>query len=257
MSTIIFFGDWHGNTYFALDALAAAQTVAPHADLVHVGDFGLWDGSNGRRYLSAVNAALGSRVLYVVPGNHEFWPGLELGHKAFGYTAVDEYRFLRSRKYSQIRVSPRTNYWEWDGTRLASLAGANSIDFESRREGMSWWPEESPTADHVRVLVDDVAGRAVDVLVTHDAPAAAIRELDLYPAGRNSGWSPEALSYAHRSAETVELARQHLTPTIHVCGHHHVRRTCIVDGTRVEILADDSFTITANRLVLNDPTHYR
>ncbi|MEP9395367.1 metallophosphoesterase [Gordonia sp. VNK1] len=245
--TLIAFGDWHGNALFAADALDAAP-ADDDARLIHVGDFGLWSGSSGQRYLRTVAERLGDRTLYVIPGNHEYWPGLTLGDKTFGFSSVDADGFLRSRRHPSIRVATRTNVWEWDGAVFASLAGANSIDRDQRRAGVSWWPEESPTADDVESLIGQVEGRDVDVFITHDAPDDAITELNLYPASRAPMWSPRALAYAQESAAIVGVARSALRPRLQICGHHHVRRTCTVGVTRVEFLADDMGTLRDNRI---------
>lgn len=249
METICF-GDWHGNAQFAADALDAARR-AGHAHLIHVGDFGLWPGRTGKRYLDAVSEALGDSVLHVVPGNHEYWPGLTLADRTFAFASIDPDGFLQSRRHPAIRVCPRINYWQWEGTRFAALAGANSIDFEHRHEGVSWWPEEAPTQRHVDELVQLVGDRGVDVLVTHDAPADAITALGLYSKDRQAGWSDAALAYANKSAVIVATARDALEPAVHVCGHHHVRQTGVVGGTRVEMLADDSGTLRNNRIEIS------
>jgi len=248
------FGDWHGSGGYAVHALSIAGLLRPEARFVHVGDMGLWPGSVGDNYLRDVNHAVDTygQDLYVVPGNHEHWPSLCIG-SALGFDDSDEDGFLVTPHYPRLHVAPRVNTWEWDGLLYASLSGANSIDFQHRTEGRSWWPEESPTDDHVDALVDAVDGRRVDVLFTHDAPLDAIEALNLYPSGSNHDWSPQAIAYARESSRVVASARSRLLPRIHVCGHHHVRRSCLIDGTQVVILSDDGAgSMRGNRLDIDD-----
>lgn len=250
MKTVTFFGDWHGNTEYAINALEWSDRWSRK---VHVGDFGFWPGSDGRYFLEDVNGALEDleTPLYVVPGNHENWPELRLGSEEYEFTHYED-GFMVSTEYPMIRVVDRVNVWDWDGVTFAALAGANSIDYQHRKIGRSWWPEESPTVDHVNRLADLAAGRDVNVLVTHDAPSSAIEKMGLYPAHRVTGWSDEALEYAAKSAHVVELARARLNPDIQYCGHHHVSRCAFVGGvrenaTRVQILGDDSGPYEFNR----------
>lgn len=252
------FGDWHGSGGFATHALAIATLLRPDAEFIHVGDMGLYPGSAGYAYLGEVNTAVAraERNLYIIPGNHEHWPSLRIGSE-LGFVDYDEHGFLVSTMFPRLRVSPRVNVWEWRGLVYASLSGANSIDFQFRTEGKSWWREESPTDAHVDELASLVGERQVDVFITHDAPHEAIEAMNLYPrtAASRSDWSLQALEYASESSRVIGVARQRLMPKVHVCGHHHVRRSARIDGTTVELLSDDSAgSMRGNRLDLSGVT---
>ncbi|MGI6797887.1 metallophosphoesterase [Gordonia sihwensis] len=253
----VMFGDWHGSGHFAVRALTRALLAFPQAQLYHVGDFGLSDSTYGQHYLDAVDAVLAryQQTISVIPGNHEQWPLLDLDVASiFDLDGTDTFGFMVSRRWPQVRICPRVNSWIRGGTTFAALSGANSIDFQLRTEGRSWWPEESPTSDHVSDLVALNDGRRVDVLLTHDAPSSAIDALVLYPDELNgtSGWSPEALAYARESAAVIEQARSQLMPALQFCGHHHIRRSALVDGTRVEILdSNQSGSIAKNAAVFS------
>ena len=240
------FGDWHGNIHFATRAITAATHNSPDAHLVHVGDFGLYPSDFGHLFLTEVDQLLHTPI-YVIPGNHESWPHLRIGSD-LGFTELDDDGFLYTPLYPNIRVSTRAHTWQWHDRLFAALTGANSIDFQHRKEGRSWWPEESPTTAHVDDLAEQVDTRHVDVLITHDGPHEAIQAANLYPPGRDNGWSDMALEYANESAKVVGQARNRLMPTLHVCGHHHIRRSVPIDGTTVEFLADDTGSLLYNRL---------
>jgi len=92
MTNIMCFGDWHGNTSYAIKSLKDSIEKYPDSYLVHQGDFGFTDtriytqktNSLGdielRGYVYEINKYLDSidKNIYVVLGNHE------------NYTAIDE-----------------------------------------------------------------------------------------------------------------------------------------------------------------------
>ena len=96
MVNITSFGDWHGNTRYALKALNHAVLQYPESYFVHQGDFGFTDtkiykttpGTFGdtemRGYVYEINAYLESvdKDIYVVLGNHENYPAIDT---VFGY----------------------------------------------------------------------------------------------------------------------------------------------------------------------------
>ncbi|WP_336794100.1 metallophosphoesterase [Gordonia malaquae] len=253
--TAVVFGDWHGNEVYARSALAMTSRVQTEALRIHVGDFGLWPDAPGHHYLASIDreARRQGILLHVVPGNHEGWSHLSVGAAEFGLDGFDDDGFMTSRLYPALRIAPRWAIWERRGTTYACLSGAASIDFQQRVAGHNWWPEEMPTQRDVDDLVDAATGRRIDVFVTHDAPSAAIDGLGLY-SGRPSGWSAAALAYARQSSDLIEQASARLVPTLHLCGHHHVRRTARVEGTLVQILGDDGTSLAMNRTLLSGST---
>ena len=77
MGQVVFAGDWHGNVRWAISRVEAVGASGT-AMILHVGDFGIWPGASGKRYLQAVEnacARYGVTIL-VTPGNHEDWARL-------------------------------------------------------------------------------------------------------------------------------------------------------------------------------------
>ena len=53
MVQVVFAGDWHGNVRWATSRIESIR-AAGIATILHVGDFGIWPGSFGERYLSTI-----------------------------------------------------------------------------------------------------------------------------------------------------------------------------------------------------------
>jgi predicted phosphodiesterase len=74
---VMFAGDWHGNLTWAVNCVGMAQMAKVDA-IVQLGDFGIWPGPTGQRYLNMLEDALASVDLtcYFIDGNHEDFPQL-------------------------------------------------------------------------------------------------------------------------------------------------------------------------------------
>ncbi len=73
----MFAGDWHGNL---LRATSCLQSIGSSwgTTILHVGDFGIWPGSSGKRYLQAVENTCAPYDLnfMITPGTHGDWARL-------------------------------------------------------------------------------------------------------------------------------------------------------------------------------------
>lgn len=234
-------GDTHANTAWwrTLVKIAARHECAA---VIQLGDFGILpagrptgpnvDGSPlplDMRYLHTVaSLAEQAGVLVVaVDGNHDDHPA---GRAAF---PADE-RGLRPIVPGVLWWADRGARWEWAGIRFGALGGAVSHDrfYAERVEGLNWWPTERTTdAD-----VDRLGDGALDVLVTHDAPAG------VSVGGPIDDVIIASETFEHRQA--LRRAVERTAPRLVMHGHHHCRFTGelpLRDGTvtRVEGLADD------------------
>jgi hypothetical protein len=218
-------GDWHGDTAWALSSITRLASARVRT-VFHLGDFGLWPGNSGRKYLQKVDRAcrsLGVNI-YVTPGNHEWWPKIlstpltnrdEIGSVAW---VAEHVAFL-----------PRGHRWSIQGRTFVSLGGAPSVDFEWRTRGQDFWPEEMMTPEDVRRIE---AGGHAEVMLAHDAPDApfqtpAVRDLVRY---NPQGWSDLALTYAAVGRRRMTTAFLAVAPRLFVHGHYHV-----ADAARVEL----------------------
>jgi len=100
--------------------------------------------------------------------------------------------------------------------RFGALGGAFSIDWRDRTPGKSWWPQEITTQADVETLGDE----ALDVLVSHEAPA----DVPL------TGFRLPAEDQV-RTDEVRELVRDAVRatqPKLVLHGHWHRRNSCEV-----------------------------
>lgn len=249
---VLMAGDIHGNTEHAL-ALLQVAARQDCARMFVLGDFGAWEHTvGGKQYFDVVDrAARKLRVqVYFLDGNHD---KSSLVREMYGGKTDDD-GFLVCRK--NIRYAPRGHRWVWDGTSFVAFGGAYSVDklwrlakealrernaqrhrlFGSTRERMTaetlWFPEEEMTDDEFEELLaqDD---SPVDVLLSHDKPAAADPEV-------NRKNYAECLP----NQERIQRAVQTLRPALLLHGHLHYRYTdtisCGADAqTRVEGLGAD------------------
>lgn len=235
LDAVAFAGDWHGDLAWAercLDYLASGGVRL----LLHVGDFGIWPGPGGRKYLYRLErtcAELGITIA-VTPGNHEDWDRLDsrtpadrgdgLGpvidltgsHGNDGHVVV----FPRGARFS-IRTPSGSE------RSFVSLGGAPSIDFEYRTRGRDWWGSEMIEPWHVEQVV---AGGYADVMVTHDAPGPpyAVPAVEAILRSNPMGWSDQALAYAAVGRKRVTQAFEGVRPKVLVHGHYHAPGTAVV-----------------------------
>jgi hypothetical protein len=260
MVEVVFAGDWHGNLPWATSRIQSVGASGV-TTILHVGDFGLWPGNSGRRYLQIVEktCARAGVELLVTPGNHEDWARLTALWANPRRRDPETGAPLPLQLTDHIRVLPRGHRFTIGGTSFLSFGGAASVDRHLRTEGVDWWPEEMPSEADVDYAI---AGGPVDVLVAHDSPEAewcvpAVRET----LARNPlGWPQTSLTWAAVSRERVNRVFETVRPRLLVHGHHHVwgTRTVRLHGsahsTQVVSLAADGGSGNVWRLDLDDLT---
>lgn len=203
-------GDWHRNQRWGPSAVhagcAALGNQSPKI-ILQLGDFGIWAGEWGARYLRALDDALAGEdaQLVFIDGNHEDFN--VLGR-------------LRSTQEDLIQVKERIwwgtrgSRWEWQGKTWLALGGAVSVDAATRRQGFTWFPEEeiSP-ADAAKVLL----GGKADVMLTHDCPSGVHHTFDPSPPW----WDDRDLARSDRHRELLQGICELVQPSLLLHGHLH------------------------------------
>lgn len=224
-------GDWHGSFIWiqrAIPRLARAGIKT----VFQLGDFGVWPGHAGRKWVESTEYWCGRTdiTLVVTPGNHEDYSQLDA---LFGAHPGEPVR-LRPH----VVVLPRGYRWTQAGRRMMSFGGAASIDFVWRVTGETWWLTEMPTVHEVQTAS---AGGLVDVLLTHESPypTSAVDAIVHSPGG----WSWEARVYAAKSRELVGGLWGKVMPALALHGHYHVAdEITLPTGRRVVSLGCDGQT---------------
>ncbi len=162
---LLLVGDTHRNVTFLTEVFQAARLEACD-QIIQLGDFGFgwqWlsvgDGLEICRF-SAVASVLVEQTgipLSFLDGNHENFDRLA-NHQPQG----DGTREVAPG----VVHLPRGHRFELGGCSFLTLGGAVSLDKMARKEGVSWWSQESVTLDDVLAC----GSGPVDVLLTHDMP---------------------------------------------------------------------------------------
>lgn len=209
-------GDTHGNVLWTTGAIRRLSERGVNR-ILHLGDFGVWPGPSGEKYLRRVNAALSETdsLMVVTLGNHENYNRLE---KSLGPASLDG-DFQQLPGYDRILFAARGQHWNWEGVEFCSLGGANSIDRHYRTPHVDWWPQESISLGDVYRTIE--AGTA-DIMLTHDCPEGVPILGELAQHSEDAGWSAEALKYAQESRVMLRQAVDAVRPELLLHGHYHV-----------------------------------
>jgi predicted phosphodiesterase len=204
-------GDLHGDLG-ALLTISRSMRARGVDVLLALGDLGLvWGGSdNWSNRLSRLSKRLESRnqILYWVDGNHD-------DHRRLSTFPVDA-DGLRRLRGNIIHLPRGYRTVLRSGKTLLALGGANSIDYETRVEGLTWWPEEAIS----KADLEAVGQEHADIMVGHDAPLN-LPSLDLVLAKKVAQWSSKGLEYAEHGRKQFHEAFLRSSPDLYVGGHYH------------------------------------
>ena len=143
--------------------------------LVVLGDFGfVWDGSRAEKKTLKWLERRRYQLLFV-DGSHE-------NHSLLAQYPLEAFGGGMARRLGKnLWCLQRGGLYTVEGRTLLALGGGESLDKESRQEGVTWWPEELPTAeDYARCdAALEACGGKVDFILTHDAPARLLSFLRL------------------------------------------------------------------------------
>ena len=136
-------------------------------------------------------------------GNHEAYNLIET-------FPIVEFCGGRARKISDsIYYEIRGEIYNLNGKICLSLGGAESIDKEFRKEGISWWPQEQITEDDIRRVRKNLKryNYKVDYIFTHTGGINVSSFLGFTPT----------ISDVRLDEILREIEYSH-----HYCGHYHV-----------------------------------
>lgn len=105
-----------------------------------------------------------------VDGNHE------------NFDALEQYPVTTWKGGSVHMIRPhvihlmRGQIYTIDGSTFFTFGGGTSADKSSRKEGISWWPQEVPTPSEMDVAIKNLARHhnQVDYIITHAAPQSVL-----------------------------------------------------------------------------------
>ena len=189
--------------------------------LILLGDTSIcWDGGKIDSEVKQILRSLPVTTLFI-DGNHDnHWelaeyPVLEWNGGHIHEVEPDILHLMRGEVFT---IEDKTFF---------TFGGANSIDAHLRVEGLSWWPEELPSAEEYDRGFRNLrkCGYAVDVILTHTAPPFVMDAL----GAQFFDEEEELQNYLQEIADTVDYGAWY-------CGHFHVDET--IDN-QFRILMDD------------------
>ena len=214
---ILFVGDSHGNLPYMRQAIDLAHQY--DAILIQLGDFGFWPNDHGFVEAVDADAARLDVPLFVIRGNHD-WP--------------QGFRDWMSREHGWLYAVPDGHVITFDDVRFGFMGGAVSVDQEYRKEGVSWWHDEVPSARGIEAAIAD---GPVDIWVTHDS-------VEIVPGRALFPCSPRVQTLVDQQRAVMRMVFHRLQPKLHVHGHwHHRYRAATQYGEVIGLDAESSFGV--------------
>lgn len=162
-------GDIHADIdigKLSTDRFPQQKSMSKNDSLIICGDFGLvWDNSRREHYWRKWLADKNFTTLWV-DGNHENFELLE------EFPFVDMFGGTVREICPSIYHLERGQIYSIEGKKFFAMGGASSHDKWCRKEHISWWKEELPTAAEMNTAIDalDANNWTVDYVLTHCAP---------------------------------------------------------------------------------------
>lgn len=189
---VAFLGDIH-------EQYEVLNLAPPRAQLViQVGDFG---------FLHNRPCTITPLIeTWVIDGNHD---SIEMLH------ALEQTWFPDTKDKFQIGPNlfyiPRGSVHKIGNSIVGFLGGADSVDKDTRTEGIDWFRDETIKIHDLTRLENELACHTkLDILVTHAVPSTTIKKIF-----RNSR-EPSP------SANMVDQAVKYFQPALLICGHIHM-----------------------------------
>lgn len=206
MMKVMVVGDTHGTSHYIWNKARTARRFGC-AKMLVVGDFGMWPGLGGIRFLDECNEAAKEFDIqvYALPGNHEDHDQWEWWLNSA--MPKDDAKFTYVR--SNVLISPKVHNWKWNNKRFFICGGAVSIDKQWRTQGESYWENETFSEANL-YSVEKYQGPAVDYLFTHDAS-------NYTPWGFQLIADPDSQENRHRIDKAIRV----LKPRMQFHGHMH------------------------------------
>jgi hypothetical protein len=203
---LMLIGDTHGNVAPLAHKLQIAQSHGIEHAFV-LGDFGILPGMGGIVFIDEINRHANNHKvnLWAIPGNHENHDQWDAWLSMPGLPKENGFVAIRSR----VWISPKVNTFVFGRKRWMVMGGAVSIDRRWRREGESWWPNETFSEKNLASVLD-YKGKPIDYVLSHDCSNRTPWGFQLVP---------DPLSQENR--ERIDRALDHIQPKMHFHGHMH------------------------------------
>lgn len=232
-------GDVHGNVGWMRMLAKALPHLAPDVTtILQLGDWWMPPGE-----IDEALAETGITGIYVTGGNHEPWGEIT--------PLLNRYPGEAIQVSSLTWLLPRPARLTIGGRSVLSLGGASSVDRESRVEGLTWWPQEAITDEHVAAAI---AGGPADLMLTHESPAdTPVRRVREILRTNPHRFPKAALEASAASRARVSEVWDAVNPELLAHGHMHVGAGGqTADGRRVASLGREGHEWNLGFLDMNN-----
>lgn len=198
------FGDTHGQWDIFNENLQNLPEISN--TVIVAGDFGYWPFAEFD--LKRINTL--SFNIYFCPGNHENWEELELLEKKYPDTPI-------------IEIVPHIFYCTFgsvlsvEGHNILFCGGADSIDKNSRKIGLDWFPQEVITIADMKKLPER---KDIDIVVSHTAPLEIVERLDEF-----------FYKQKDPSCKMLSIVHDYYKPMYWFHGHFHMYKEFYLNNT--------------------------
>jgi DNA repair exonuclease SbcCD nuclease subunit len=154
------------------------KTLTKDDYVIICGDFGgVWNFPNHREYdrqeydLDWLSDKKWTTLF--VDGNHENFTLLS------EYPQIEKFNGVVGQIRESIFHLKRGQIYTIDNKKFFTFGGALSIDKHMRKEGISWWKEESPSVEEENFGLDNLEKNqnTVDYVITHTAPKSIVARM--------------------------------------------------------------------------------
>lgn len=158
-------GDTHGEAERFV-TIGREYGLTEEDTLIVAGDFGCVFGLGERDEQKLDTLAALPYTILFLDGNHECFP------RIYAYPVEQWQGGTVHRLRPNILHLMRGQIYELEGKKIFTMGGGYSIDRMLRRPGVSWWPEEMPSAREYEEAWENLRRHdlKVDVIISHAAP---------------------------------------------------------------------------------------
>ena len=208
---VIYAGDLHGRLQHFKELEETSSDL-----IIQVGDFGVSFGDTCKVKDWMEAKPEDSAEWITCGGNHDNWPKWRTMPQVqkSGLITGQLYQIAPNCFFAERNTVIRIN-----GKLHLFFGGAESIDKYNRVEGVSWFPEETPTRKEFEGFMDALEYYEPEIVVTHDAPMC----VNVPKIQRISNPTPQSLG------RIFELSEH--KPSKWYFGHHHIMNKWNIEHT--------------------------
>ena len=161
-------GDCHGDFKKLIDFIER-MSLDENDTIIVLGDMGLlWNAHNDFLQYFIANfyeVRYKTEILWI-DGNHENFDLIKKLPSENGFKICSPH----------IKMIERGNAFILQGKVFLACGGADSVDKEFRKEGVSWWKDEQISQNEVDKIVEKYKDYNFDYILTHAAPTSIVKK---------------------------------------------------------------------------------